>query len=148
MPLSVALVVHSIAGGLAGGVLVGLGLMVWSAIDSGGRDWAVIAVGIGAWAGFVVGAAIGVLAALLRTAVLIFTSQIRWQVVAVVAGAAIAPIVVLILVGVSGLAWFGLIVGALAAVHLGRLVAKRLRRDRAEGTVGDEGAEPAGEGLK
>lgn len=131
MPIPVAIVVHGIVGGLGGGVLVGVALMVWSAIDSGGRDWNVLAVGIGAWAGFVVGAAIAVLAALLRTAVLIFTSQVRWQVVAVVVGAVIAPIVVLAIVGASGLAWFGLIVGGLAGLHLGRLVAKRLRRDRA-----------------
>jgi hypothetical protein len=132
MPLTVALVVHGIAGGLAGGVLVGAGLMVWSAIASGGSEWNLLAVGIGAWAGFVVGASIGVLSALLRAAALIFTQDLRAQVIAVVIGSVAAPIIVLSLVGASGLAWFGIVVGALAAVHLGRLTAKRIRRKRAE----------------
>jgi hypothetical protein len=60
-----------------------------------------------------------------------------------VVGAVIAPIVVLTIVGASGLAWFGLIVGGLAGLHLGRLVSKRLRRDRAESAGDPAGVEPA-----
>jgi len=141
MPLTVALFVHGVVGGAAGGVLVGIGLAVWSAIESGPGNLEFLPIGIGAWAGFVVGASIAVLAILARIAVLVFTQEIRWQVVAVVVASVVAPIIVVSLVGASGLAWFGLIVGGLAAVHLGRLVAKRLRRERSEAA----GTKPDGE---
>ena len=132
LPLTVLIPGVGLLGGLAGGVVVGIMFVVWSAIESGGRDFALIAVMFGAIAGPVLGTTMGVLASLLRILVGVHFG-LTGELVAVAAGALLGPLVFLVGLGELDSTLVPLtIIGALAAWQFCRTVLKRARQEAPE----------------
>ena len=128
VPLTVLIPGIGIVGGIAGGLVVGLLVVAWSAIESGGDDLALVALLFGSWAGLILGALMGVLASLLRILVGVHFG-LPGELVAVSAGALVAPVVFLVaLGGLDSMIVPLMIIGALAAWQFCRTVLKRARQ--------------------
>ena len=132
VPLTLLIPGVGIIGGLAGGLVVGLLVFVWSAVESGGQDLPFVAITIAAIAGPALGAFMGVLASLLRILIGVHFG-LTGELVAVSAGALLAPLVYLASEGDIG--WMLLpltIIGALAAWQFCHTVLKRARLEAPE----------------
>ena len=132
LPLTVLIPAIGVLGGLAGGFAVSLLVVLWSWIESGGRDVALVAILFGLWAGFILGAMMGVLASLLRILIGVHFG-LTGELVAVSVGALLTPLVFLGALGALG--WMVvpfLIIGALAAWQFCRTVLKRAQQEAPE----------------
>jgi hypothetical protein len=132
IPLTLLIPGVGVLGGLAGGFVVGVLVVVWSAVESGGQDVPLIAIMIGLIAGTVLGAAMGVVASLLRILIGVHFGP-TGELVAVAAGALLTPLVYVAVGGASE--WILLvatIIGGLAAWQFCRTVLKRARQQAPE----------------
>lgn len=125
-PLTILLVFIGLAGGAAGGTLVGIAIAIWSAFGRAGAN--LLAVFLGAMSGAIVGTAMGIAAALLRLIVAAIGGGLTAQLVVVATGTIVVPIA-LLWTGGPGFVAFGAIVGGLAAIRLCLTTLKRYRAD-------------------
>ena len=132
MPLTLVIPGVGFLGGLAGGPVVGLLVVLWSAVESGGQDVPLVAIMFGLIAGPMLGATMGVLASLLRILVGVHFG-LTGELVAVSAGALLGPLVFLVTLGELGSMLVPLtVIGALAAWQFCRTVLKRARQEAPE----------------
>jgi hypothetical protein len=125
MPLTVAIPLIGVVGGLAGGTALALALIVFAAIESGGADWAFAALPIGIWLGAIVGAATGVVSSLLRILIGVRFGLVG-ELVTVSVGAIATPVAFVVVQRLWG--WptiVALVIGVLAALQFCRTVLKR-----------------------
>ena len=132
--MSIVIPAHGFIGGLAGGLVVALGLTLLEIIEGGlraGEIW-FVATMFGLIAGLIVGGAMGVVASLLRLLAVGLKTGVRGQMVAVSIGALGTPFAFM---AVLGFALQGvlimLVIGALAAFHFCRVIIKRAKQDAA-----------------
>ena len=132
IPLTVLIPGVGVLGGVAGGLTIGVLVVVWSAVESGGQDLPVVAIFFGLITGAMVGAAMGVVASLLRILIGVHFGLVG-ELVAVSAGALLGPLPFLASGDVQG--WMlvvAVIIGVLAAWQFCRTVLKRARQKAPE----------------
>ena len=132
IPLTVLIPGVGFLGGLAGGLGVGVLVVVWSAAESAGQGLPIEALTIGLIAGAALGTAMGVVASLLRILIGVHFG-LTGELVAVAAGALLTPLVYVAVGGAS--VWIlmvAAIIGALAALQFCRTVLKRARQEAPE----------------
>lgn len=132
LPLTVLIPAIGLLGGTAGGLGIGLLVVIWSLIESGGQDSAEPALILGAFSGFIVGGTMGVVASLLRLAVGL-QAGLAGELVAVSVGAVGGPLLLPLAYDLGpAMLTMLLVLGALAALQFCRSVLKRVRQEAPE----------------